>query len=240
MYPGVVTDSGNRRIPFGARLSHHPNQLLVEASSTETFDSADSAALTPSWLGAVAAGWGITGVLLLLSHAVYRLAPRAVEAATSGLSALDWAIYVGIVVFFAYTEGYKSFHKAFSPRVVARAVYLARHPVWWHAVLAPAYVMGFFFATRKRKIVTWVLTVGIIGLIVLVRRLPMPWRGYVDGGVIVALTWGAVAIVVFAIRALQGVVPTTDPDVPAGSSASVGPRASDAAGVGGATARPAV
>lgn len=153
-------------------------------------------------------------MVLLLAHAVVRLSPRAIDVVAADLGVFEWLALVGFVGFMAYTEGYRAFQRAFSPRVVARAACLAERPVWWHALLAPLFCMGFFHATRKRVVVTWILTAAIVLLVVLVRQLPMPWRGFVDAGVVVALTWGTLAILVFAVRALLGLRPNTSPDLP--------------------------
>ncbi len=184
----------------------------MEASIVETVDG--PSATRPTAWGALAGTWGVVGVLLLLFNAVFRLSDLAVAPIRQGLSPAGWGIYLSLVFFLAYTEGYRAFQLGFSPRVVARAVHLARRPVWWHALLAPAYCMGFFHATRKRKLVAWGLTAGVIGLIVLVRALPDFWRGSVDAGVVVALTWGMAVIVVHAARAAMGYPPAVSPDLP--------------------------
>ena len=62
--------------------------------------------------------------------------------------------------------------------------------------------MGYFHATRKRKIMSYSFTVIIIGLIVLVRQLDQPWRGIIDAGVVLALGWGMVAMWLFTIQAI--------------------------------------
>jgi hypothetical protein len=54
----------------------------------------------------------------------------------------------------------------------------------------------------------------IVALVLLVRQLPQPWRGIVDAGVVVGLTWGALAITYFTVRALQGAAMPVPPDVP--------------------------
>jgi hypothetical protein len=41
-------------------------------------------------------------------------------------------------------------------------------------------------------------------LVWLLRITPQPWRGIVDGGVVVALAWGAIAMLVLLVRALVG------------------------------------
>jgi hypothetical protein len=68
--------------------------------------------------------------------------------------------------------------------------------------------MGYFYATRKRMIVSWAVTSGIVLLILAVRLLPQPWRGIVDLGVVAGLTWGLVAIVLRGFHALTA--PTFD------------------------------
>jgi hypothetical protein len=100
-------------------------------------------------------------------------------------------------------EGYRGFQQNFSPRVAARARHLASHPTPLRVALAPLFLMGFFGATRRRKITTWCLTLGIFLLVVAVRRLEQPWRGVVDVGVVLGLSWGLVALLVFALRAFS-------------------------------------
>lgn len=158
--------------------------------------------------------WGVGGVCWLLGSAIYRLTPRALEPIETGLDALGWLCMVGCVLFMAYTEGYKGFQKNFSPRVVARAAALAGRPRLVHVLFAPMFCMALFHATRKRLIVAWVILIGVIGLVTIVRTLEQPWRGIIDAGVVVGLSWGLIAIVVFAVRAVQGHPPDVDPGLP--------------------------
>lgn len=170
-------------------------------------------------MGRVGAVWGVVGVTLLLASAIYRLAPLAIASFEQPLDAVHYAGYIVSLFFLGYTEGYKAFQKQFSPRIPARARYLAHHPTAIRVLLAPLFCMGFFHAIRKRLIVTWTLALGIIGLIVLVGRVPQPWRGIIDLGVVVALAWGIIAMWVYAIRALGGHgLPVSD-DVPLASVA---------------------
>ena len=54
----------------------------------------------------------------------------------------------------------------------------------------------------------------LIALVVVVRDFDQPWRGIVDGGVVVGLTWGLVALLFELGRAIVRGGTTTDPDLP--------------------------
>lgn len=145
-------------------------------------------------------------MLALLGRALYRLTPIAIEPIADGsLTPALWALYLGWVVFNAYGEGYRAFQKAFCPRVVARADHLAKAPrPLWHALLAPAYCLSLFHANRRGRTVAWCMIGGIALLVVLVSRAPQPYRGIVDGGVVVALAWGCLVLIALYLRALAG------------------------------------
>jgi hypothetical protein len=66
--------------------------------------------------------WGIAGVLFLLSFAIFRLAPIAFELGELQLSLAHWVSLVFSILYMAYAEGYKGFHRGFSPRVVQRGI----------------------------------------------------------------------------------------------------------------------
>lgn len=168
----------------------------------------------PSWVGLLAGVWGIGGVIGLLSFAIYRLTPLALEAAQGSLATSHKIAFVVSIVLFAYTEGYKAFQKAFSPRVVARALHLMTDPKPLHVLLAPPFCMGLIHATSRRLIASWSVTLGVVVLVLLVSSMSQPWRGIVDAGVIVALAWGIVAILGFAARGLSGGALPVSPDLP--------------------------
>ena len=155
-------------------------------------------------LGKLGAVWGVTGVTVMLIFATVRLGETALEAMVGPLTGLQWTLLIVNVLFMAHAEGYKGFQKNFSPRVVARAKHVLTHPSIANVVLAPLFCMGFFNAPRKRLIVTYAVTLGIVALVVVFRMLPQPWRGILDAGVVVGLTWGAISILAFAGRALSG------------------------------------
>jgi len=158
--------------------------------------------------------WGITGVLGLLAQALYRLTPYAIDAITHPLAMVELAVLVGWVVFNAYAEGYRGFHRMFSPRVVARARALDADPKPLLVVLAPLYCMGLIHATRRRLITSWLLTLGIVAIVIAVRLLDQPWRGIVDAGVVAGLAIGSVSILYFVVLALLGRPIEVDPDLP--------------------------
>lgn len=171
---------------------------------------------TPAPWGSLAAGWGLLGISLLLGTAIARLSLVAADAFSYPWSSAQYALFVGFTLFMAYSEGYKGFQKAFSPRVAARARHLAQSPhpparVW----LAPLFCMGFFGATRRRQTVTWCLTLGIIGLILVVRLLPQPWRGIIDFGVVIGLTWGLVSLWIYTWLAFTRPHFAHNPELPA-------------------------
>lgn len=153
-------------------------------------------------MGTIGAIWGVTGVSLILGSAIYRMFQMAEGLFSVELTMIQWTALVGNVLFMAWSEGYKAFQLGFSPRVAARLRYLKENPTPALVVLAPLFCLGFFHATKKRKIITYSLITGLILLIMAVRLLPHPWRGIIDVGVIVGLGWGLISFWLFSIRAL--------------------------------------
>lgn len=159
--------------------------------------------------------WGALGVCAILVQAIVRLTPLALEPIRErALAPWQWGVWVAWVAFSMYSEGYKGFQKAFSPRVVARSVYLARHPRPLFVAFAPLYAMAFFHATRGRLIFSWAFTACLVLVIVIVQQVSQPWRGIIDAGVVLGLTWGIVAILVYLARALSGRPLPVSADVP--------------------------
>jgi hypothetical protein len=141
--------------------------------------------------------WGISGVLLILLFAIYRLAPMALALFDTPLEFLHWVSLIFSIIYMAYAEGYKGFHLSFAPRVVTRAQYLTQNPKFIHIVLAPLFCMGYIHSTRRRQLISFGLAIMIIGFVFLVRLLPQPWRGILDAGVVVGLTMGCASILYF-------------------------------------------
>ena len=138
--------------------------------------------------------WGAAGVFGILVFAIWCLAPKALAAYESGLSSTQWLIVAATCVFMAYAEGYRGFQGSFSPRTAARIRFLRDHPTPLHSLLAPVFAMGFYHATRRTMITAYLLTSGVIILVVLVQRLDQPWRGIIDAGVVVGLGWGCLSL----------------------------------------------
>lgn len=164
--------------------------------------------------GAAGAFWGIAGVAALLASAIYRLGALAIEALSHPFLWYHWVSLVLVVAFMAYSEGLMGFQRGFSPRVAARARYLRTHPRPHFVVLAPLFCMGFFHATRRRRITSFALTAGIVALVLAVRLLPQPWRGIVDAGVVIGLAWGLVSLIAFSAQALGAADFAPSPEVP--------------------------
>lgn len=153
------------------------------------------------------------GVVGLLALGVARLVPhvRAAELASPAELAAT-ALFSALMM---YAEGYRGFQKAFSPRVVARARWLGENPRPLLAALGPLFCAGLMHATPRRKIASWALAVGIAGLVLVVRRLPVTPRAIVDAGVVAGLSYGIGATLAIYGRSLLGRPPEISPDVPA-------------------------
>ena len=173
--------------------------------------------------GLIGALWGLAGVSLLLASAVYRLAPIAMEGLRQDLRWQHWLFLIFVLFFMAYAEGYRAFQQGFSPRVAARARYLAERPNLLHGIFAPLFLMAYFHAPRRRMITSLSVTAGIIILIILVRLLSQPWRGIIDAGVVVGLLWGLAALLVYAVKAFTSDRFNYSPEVPENARGRVAP-----------------
>jgi len=163
------------------------------------------------WIGAI---WGLMGVLALLGCAIYRLTPRATEALNMELTTLHWIVLVIWVLFMLVAEGYRGFQKKFSPRTAARIRHLRDHPNALHVVLAPLFCMGYFHALRKTRIIAFALTFGIVLLVILVKFAPQPWRGIIDAGVVLGLSYGSISLLILTAKALFTANFPHSPEVP--------------------------
>jgi hypothetical protein len=166
--------------------------------------------------------WGLLGVIALIGSAVLRLSPRVFELDSYSLSAVQWIVLIVFTPYMAYAEGYRGFHQNFAPRVVARALYLRETDRHESAplktlmlLLAPAFCMGFFYATRRRLLTSWLVTSAIVALVLAISHTAQPWRGIVDAGVITGLVVGIASLLWHWLRfAVRGLRPATPLDLP--------------------------
>ncbi len=192
--------------------------MQAEAPSGQVDIGNEAATVAPfmrPWVEKLVAAWGIAWVSLLLGRAIWRLGPLALEPWADGvMTHAQKGIYVGWLVLNAYLEGYRGFQLRFSPRVVTRAVYLGQNPrpVW--VVLALPFCMSLFHSTRRQMTVSWVFIGALVVVIWWVRSLPQPWRGIIDGGVVLGLAWGLGVIWWLFARYLMGAKVPPPNDLP--------------------------
>ena len=140
-------------------------------------------------------------MISLLGWAGIRLTPVALEALSHKFSWYHFVALIGNITFMAYSEGYRGFQKSFTPKMVARMKYLQMNANWFDTILAPLFCMGYYGTLRKKQLVTFILTAVIVLLIIFVRHLEQPWRGIIDAGVVVGLSWGIVSIIIMVLKA---------------------------------------
>jgi len=133
------------------------------------------------------------------------------------LTEAQWAAYACIVLAMFSIVGLGVFQRSWSPMVVRRSGLLTAASPCHEIVLAPFFSAGLFAATPTRLVKAWGLMFVLIpGFAVTVPYLSYPWRESVDAGVVVALGWGTLVVVVLGIRALvTGRWPDIDPELPA-------------------------
>jgi hypothetical protein len=129
------------------------------------------------------------------------------------LNVYQWVGLFLWMIFMVYFEGYRGFHKAFSPRVVLRLHVLAQHPTVTSALLAPLVGMGLIRATRKRLIVSWSVIGMIVMLVFSVSKLDYPYRAIIDLGVVAGLLVGSISLTYHYIRSFKGHFPDMPSDM---------------------------
>lgn len=207
MLPVTASPPAPRRAPGGAPASG--------AEPVGAPAPVDAAAASAGLGGRVIVAYGVLGVTGLLAQAIYRLGPIAAEPLeTRALDAFQGTLYVAWAASSLYFEGYRAFQLRFCPRVVARAAWLAQNPTPVRVALAPLFCMGFFHARRATLALAWGTTAMVLGFVFALRHVPQPWRGIVDGGVVLALGWGLVTLLVSLASTLAGRVPRGSPELP--------------------------
>ena len=159
--------------------------------------------------------WGVLQVVSIIGNAIRRVLPIAMQPfEDGGMKSYEWVMYVTWSVYMLYMEGYKAFQCKFSPLVAERAFRLIDHASPLNILLAGPYSMGMMDATKKRKYISWGVTLGVFGIVKIVKMLPYPYRSIVDGGVVAGLSYGTASILWFAGKALLGHTIDIDPDFP--------------------------
>lgn len=138
--------------------------------------------------------WAVVGSVAVLVEAIVRLGALALEGWRLHASVPVGAAYLAFMAMMIYFEGWRGFHRSFAPRFARRVLELGIEGSRLERALAPFVAMGLCHAPRRVLVVSWVLVGGIVGCIAWVRTLPQPTRGIVDGGVAVALSFGALSM----------------------------------------------
>lgn len=168
---------------------------------------------TTNRLGWIASVWGFAGFMAILVIALIKLTVIAVDSFNYSFSTLHWLALIANSAFMAYSEGYKGFQKGYSPRLAARLIHLHHNASFLTMLLAPLFCMGFFAAPRKRIITSILLTLMIVIFILFFQLIPQPWRGILDIGVIIGLSWGLLATVFFCYQAFINPTSCVDAEV---------------------------
>ena len=145
-------------------------------------------------MGRLARAWALIGVALLFFFAIQRLGSRGIDTLAAGLTPFQWGILALSLFVFGYGEGVLALERRWVPRLIHRANELALECKPFYRWVARLYVMSLVGAAKREMIRSWSLVLAILGAVVLVGRLPVPWRGIIDLGVAAALAWGLVAI----------------------------------------------
>jgi len=100
-------------------------------------------------------------------------------------------------------KGYFALHRGFVPRVISRSEQIIKNGKLIDKIFAPLYCMGFFKAPRKRMIISYVMILFIVSFILSASRIPQPWRGIIDLGVVVGLSIGILSLLFSGIKELK-------------------------------------
>ena len=173
----ISSIASSTSIQLGGSISNKNNQMKIKSANNH-----NKISLRQSLLGS----WGVLQVVAILGNTIKRLIPIALQPfQRQDLLLHHWITLISWVLVMGYTEGYKAFHLKFSPLVVKRAFKIADNASFLNIVIAGPFSMGLFGATKKRMIINWSISVGVLVLVKLVKELPYPWRSIVDSGVVV-------------------------------------------------------
>lgn len=157
----------------------------------------------PSIRNAVVQVWATSGIIILFAEAAWRLTLRGADAVRSGLTPFEWFALVLITAAFVYGEGVRALQMKWVPYVLARIERLRKERRLRYSLAAPLYAMSLIGPPRGALLRAWAGVAAIISAVLVVSRLPDPWRGIVDIAVAAALVWGASALAYGAVRMLS-------------------------------------
>ena len=175
----------------------------------------------PKWYSVMFWMWALTFWVAMLIGALHGLIVKGPVALyekrqewedNGSLEWWGWLILGLIIVFFAYCEGYRGFQLAWSPMLVKRAYHFSSvsTPIYnWTTIvcidrlidfiLAPLLAAGHICGTIRRLALSWGITIFVISLICSITYIPedVPWKSFIDIGVVIGLGWGLVFILVW-------------------------------------------
>lgn len=144
--------------------------------------------------------WAVGGVVFLFGEAAWRLGMRGVAAIRGGLTPFEWVALLLLTAAFVYGEGVRALQRKWVPYVLTRIERLRSEPAVVYRAAAPLYAMSLIGPPARAVVRAWAGVAAIITAVLVVSRLPDPWRGIVDIAVASALVWGAFALVRGAVR----------------------------------------
>ena len=151
---------------------------------------------------AATVAWAFGLVVFTLAGAVAGVTSVGLHLLDQTLTAGQCVALGGLVVFFVVVEGWLGFHKSWSPVTARRCFlsgYAAQQPCTPGSVavvcLAPLYATGFFYARRRRLVVSYALAGFIVGCILAVGRAPSPWHEIIDCAVAAGIGVGTLSFI---------------------------------------------
>ena len=152
---------------------------------------------------------------LIIKGPVLLLKNKEVWEKSDNLNTWHWIVLAFILVFFSYCEGYRGFQLAWSPMLVKRSYHFSAvaSPIYdltkniytdrvIDFILGPMLAGGFICGTRRRLALSWGITIFVCILILLMRYMSdlLPWKCFIDTGVVVGLSWGFIFILIWWIK----------------------------------------
>ena len=156
--------------------------------------------MAPSVRGRLAEGWALLGVSFVFLKSAMQLGVRGVVTMLSGMTTGEWMAFIVITALFVYGEGVRALQMKYMPYVLRRIAQLPGESAV-NQILAPLYAFSLIGAERRVLVKAWAGTAAIVAAVIIVRQFSEPWRGIVDFGVAMALTWGLIALLAGAWKA---------------------------------------